>query len=139
MCFLVIIVIIIAIASSGSGQDGCESEFGPEGISANATEYAQCVTYRDMDDDRRRSRGSFAGGAGALYFAKYHGSSSSSKSKGSSSGSSRGSSSCFVAGSLVLTESNNVVRIEDVALGDVLAGGGRVKALLQFDGRDEDL
>ena len=46
---------------------------------------------------------------------------------------------CFVAGSLVLTETNEAFPIEDISLGDVVAGGGRVTAILQFDGSTEDL
>ena len=46
---------------------------------------------------------------------------------------------CFVPGSLVLTETNEAFPIEDISLGDVVAGGGRVTAILQFDGSTEDL
>ena len=129
MCCILILGILAMIASSGG--DECEGMFGPESPYANATEYEQCVRYRDMDDDRRRrAGGSFAGGAGAIYYAKNRGSSSSSSSGGGS---------CFVPGSLVLTDTYDVVQIEDVALGDVLAGGGRVTAILQLDGRADDL
>jgi len=39
----------------------------------------------------------------------------------------------------VLTETNEAFPIEDISLGDVVAGGGRVTAILQFDGSTEDL
>ena len=75
-------------------------------------------------------------GGGGDYDCAQTGCRGSSSSKTSGGG---GGGGCFVAGSLVLTETNEAFPIEDISLGDVVAGGGRVTAILQFDGSTEDL